>query len=117
MHINPEVSSITELVGGYVPRIKVRRVTTTVTVPNEQKIIVGGLLNSSITQQTDKVPFLGDLPFVGKIFQHRYEMVENTDLIIEITPRLVAMNENVPEIKLDERLTRTLIEFEDEENE
>jgi len=117
MNINPEVSSVTELVGGYVPRTKVRRVSSAVTVPNEHKIIVGGLLNSSISQKTNKVPFLGDLPFVGKIFQHRYELVENTDLIIEITPRLVSMQETSPELKIDERLTRTLIEFEEEEQE
>ncbi|MDD4309474.1 MAG: hypothetical protein PHO32_03775 [Candidatus Cloacimonetes bacterium] len=117
LNINPEVSSVSELVGGYVPRIKVRRVSSTVTVPNEHKIIVGGLLNSSISQKTNKLPFLGDLPFVGKLFQHRYELVENTDLIIEITPRLVAANETTPTIKLDERLTRTLIKFEDEEEE
>lgn len=117
MNINPEVSSVSELVGGYVPRTKVRRVSSAVTVPNEHKIIVGGLLNSSISQKTNKVPFLGDLPFVGKIFQHRYELVENTDLIIEITPRLVSMQESSPEIKIDERLTRTLIEFEEEEEE
>jgi type II secretory pathway component GspD/PulD (secretin) len=115
MVINPEVSSITELVGGYVPRSKVRRITSTVTVPNEHKIIVGGLLNSSIMQKTNKLPFLGDLPFIGKIFQHRYEVVENTDLIIEITPRLVSMSSPTPELKLDKRLTRTLIEFEEEE--
>ena len=117
MNINPEVSSVTELVGGYVPRTKVRRVSSAVTVPNEHKIIVCGLLNSSISQKTNKVPFLGDLPFVGKIFQHRYELVENTDLIIEITPRLVSMQETSPELKIDERLTRTLIEFEEEEQE
>jgi type IV pilus assembly protein PilQ len=114
--IAPEVSSVQDLVGGYVPRTKVRRVTSTVTVPNEHKIIVGGLLNSSITQRTNKVPFLGDLPFVGRIFQHRYELVETTDLIMEITPRLVSMNEKSPEPKLDERLTRTLIEYEGEED-
>ena len=75
------------------------------------------MLNSSINQQTSKLPFLGDLPFIGKIFQHRYETIENTDLIIEITPRLVDMTETTPEIKVDERLTRTLIEFEEEEEE
>jgi type II secretory pathway component GspD/PulD (secretin) len=117
MEINPEVSSITELVGGYIPRSKVRRVTSTVTVPNEHKIIVGGLLNSNIMQRTNKLPLLGDLPFVGKVFQHRYEVVENTDLIIEITPRLVSMNEKTPELKLDSRLTRHLIQFEDQEEE
>lgn len=115
MNINPEVSSVSELVGGYVPRTKVRRVSSAVTVPNEHKIIVGGLLNSSITQKTNKLPFLGDLPFIGKVFQHRYELIENTDLIIEITPRLVSINESSPTVKVDDRLTRTLIEFEEEE--
>lgn len=113
--IAPEVSSVTDLVGGYVPRTKVRRVESTVTVQNEHKIIVGGLLNSSITQKTNKVPFLGDMPFIGKIFQHRYEIIENTDLIMEITPRLVSLTEESPEPILDERLTRTLIEYEGEE--
>jgi len=115
--IAPEVSSVTELVGGYVPRTRVRRVSSTVTVPNEHKIIVGGLLNSSIIQRTTKVPFLGDLPFIGKVFQHRYEVTENTDLIMEITPRLISMDEVAPTPKLDERLTRTLIEYEEEEEE
>ena len=113
--IAPEVSSVTDLVGGYVPRTKVRKVTSTVTVPNEQKIVIGGLLNSSISKKTNKVPFLGDLPFIGKLFQHHYEVVENTDLIMEITPRLVSVFETAPEIKLDERLTRQLIEYEEEE--
>ena len=112
--ISPEVSSVTDMIGGFVPRTKVRRVTSTVTVPNEHKIIVGGLLHSTLSQSTSKVPFLGDLPFIGRVFQHRYEMVDNTDLIMEITPRLVSMSETSPEPKLDERLTRTLIEYEDE---
>ena len=115
--IAPEVSSVTDLVGGYVPRIKVRRVASTVTVPNGHKIIVGGLLHSIISQKTHKVPLLGDLPFIGRLFQHRYESLESTDLIMEITPRLISMSETVPEVKLDERLTRTLIEYEDEDEE
>jgi len=44
-------------------------------------------------------------------------MVENTDLIIEITPRLVSMQETAPTPKLDKRLTRTLIQYEEEEEE
>lgn len=111
--IAPEVSSVVDLVGGYVPRTKVRRIATTVTVPNEKKIVVGGLLNSSITQRTSKLPFFGNLPYIGRLFQHRYELIENTDLIMEITPRLVSMSETYPEPKIDERLTRTLIEYED----
>ncbi|RLC50231.1 MAG: hypothetical protein DRZ79_04735, partial [Candidatus Cloacimonadota bacterium] len=87
--IEPEVSSVTELVGGYVPRTKVRKVISTVTVPNGKRIILGGLLNSTITKRTNKVPLLGDIPFLGKLFQHEETIVNNNDLIIEITPRVV----------------------------
>ena len=107
--IEPEVSSVIELVGGYVPRTKVRKVTSTITVPNNQRIVVGGLLNSNITKKVNKIPFLGDLPFIGKLFRHRYEVVNNTDLIIEITPSIVNLNDSNVEYKIDDRLKRKLI--------
>jgi len=107
--IEPQVSSVIELVNGSVPRTKVRKALTTVTVPDGRRIIVGGLLSSTISKKTNKLPILGDLPFIGKLFQHRYEVIENTDLIIEITPRVVSFEDEV-EIKVDERLERELIE-------
>ena len=107
--IEPEVSSVIELVGGYVPRTKIRKITTTVTVPDGKKIIVGGLLNSTISKKTNKVPLLGDIPLLGKLFQHRYEVVENTDLIIEITPRVVTFSDQNIEYDIDKRLERKLI--------
>jgi type IV pilus assembly protein PilQ len=115
--ISPEVSSIIDFVAGYLPRTKVRRVTSTVTVPDGQKIIVGGLLNSSLTQRTTKLPLLGDIPILGKLFQHRYETMENTDLIMEITPRLLTGNEPVRVPIVDERLSKGLIKYEDNDNE
>lgn len=125
--ISPEVSSVTELVGGYVPRTRVRRINSTVTVPNEHKIIVGGLLSSNITNRVSKVPLLGDLPFLGKLFQHKTEQIDNSDLIIEITPRIITADQyrpdpNVQELKslgepkLDERMTRRLIQYENVNN-
>jgi type II secretory pathway component GspD/PulD (secretin) len=114
--ISPEVSSIVDFVAGYLPRTKVRKVTSTVTVPDGKKIIVGGLLNSTLTQKTVKLPLLGDIPILGKLFQHRYETTENTDLIMEITPRMVPANETVKEIKVDERLSKQLIQYEGDED-
>jgi type II secretory pathway component GspD/PulD (secretin) len=105
--IEPEVSSIIELVNGSIPRKNVRRIKSTVTVPEGKKIVVGGLLNSQIKKQQNKVPFLGDLPFVGKIFTHVYETLETTDMIIEITPTVVDYNES--EWDIDERLEQRLI--------
>lgn len=106
--IEPEVSSVVELVNGSIPRKKIRKVTSTVTVPEGKKIHVGGLLSSTLNTTTNKVPFFGDLPWVGKFFRHKYEIVENTDLIIEITPRVVTATET--EIEVDKRLDVKLIE-------
>ncbi len=108
--IQPEVSSVIELVQGYVPRTKVRRITSTVTVPDGSRIVVGGLLNSMITTQTSKVPLLGDIPLLGRLFQHKYDVIENTDLIIEITPRVIGFEDLNKEFEVDPRLERRLID-------
>ena len=87
--IEPEISSVIDLVGGYVPRTKVRKVNSTITVPSGDTFIVSGLLSSQLTTRQNKVPFLGDIPFVGKFFRHNTETLEKTDLIIEMTPTVV----------------------------
>jgi len=107
--IEPEVSSVLELVGGYVPRTKVRRVVTTVTVPDGNRIIVGGLLNSTVITTTNRVPFLSSIPFIGKFFTHKVEEVNNTDLIIEVTPRVVKLESFNKDFQIDKRLERKLI--------
>ncbi len=114
--ITPEVSSVTELVAGYVPRTRVRRVNSTVTVPDGSKIIVGGLLSSNLTNTVNKVPLLGDLPFIGKLFQHVHEQVSTTDLIIEITPRIVNIADHQIDFEVDRRLDRRLIREVDEDS-
>ncbi len=113
--IQPEVSSVIELVGGYVPRTKIRTISSTVIVPNGKKIIVGGLLNSTIVTNINKVPLLGDIPIIGKLFQHKANTVENTDLIIEITPHVVTAEDMSYEYNIDERLERKLIQTKDSE--
>jgi type II secretory pathway component GspD/PulD (secretin) len=72
-------------------------------------------LSSNISTKTNKVPFLGDLPFIGKLFQHKSEVVNNTDLIIEITPRIVNLNEAEVELEIDPRLERRLLTPNDKE--
>jgi len=115
--IEPEVSSVMELVGGYVPRTKVRKIISTVTVPDGRKIIVGGLLSSNVIHTTNKVPLLSSIPFLGKLFQHSVKELKKTDLIIEITPRVVSYSEDV-EYNIDENLEKHLIiEKDSNENE
>ncbi len=107
--LSPEVSNVVELIQGYLPRVKTRNLNTTVTVQDGNKIIIGGLLSTNIIEKNNKVPFFGDLPWVGKFFQHKSESVETTDLIIEIIPRVITNDDFDINYEIDERLERKLI--------
>ena len=111
--IEPEVSSVMELVGGYIPRTKVRKIISTVTVPDGQKIIVGGLLSTTMSTTVNRVPLLSAIPLLGKLFQHKVTHLEKTDLIIEITPRVVTYENSNINIEIDEKLEKRLIKVED----
>ena len=90
--ITPEVSSIYDFIGPdqNIPWVKKRVSTTTIRVQNEQSIIIAGLLGSDKRYETNKVPFLSSLPWIGKKFFTSTSEVERiTDLIIQITPRIV----------------------------
>ena len=108
--IEPEVSSVTELVQGFMPRTKVRKITTTVTVPNGQRIIVGGLLSTNIITTYSNLPFLSEIPYIGGLFKHKTLSMEKTDLIIEITPHIVDISNmleyEVPDARLEQRILK-----------
>ncbi len=87
--VQPEVSSINELVQGLYPRKKIRTASTTVQVKDGQKIFIGGLLSVEDAQVTFKMPLLANIPLIGKLFTHQYISTKKTDLLIEITPRIV----------------------------
>lgn len=87
--VNPEVSSITELVQGLYPRKKVRTASTTVLVKDGERIFIGGLLSVDDTENEYKMPLLANLPLLGKFFSHTDHATRKTDLLIQITPRIV----------------------------
>ncbi|MFA7056498.1 MAG: secretin N-terminal domain-containing protein [Candidatus Cloacimonadales bacterium] len=113
--IQPEISSVIELVGGFAPRVKVRKVNSTITVPSGDTFIVSGLLSSQLTVRTSKVPFLGDIPFIGRIFRHTTENLEKTDLIIEMTPTVVNASDFNKEVEVADIMTENLIKFNEKE--
>lgn len=94
MEVMPEVSerdfanSVT-VNGTSVPGLTVRRVNTQVEMKFGQTLMLAGLLSWRQTAQTQKIPFLGELPYAGALFRRvRYEDVE-TELVILLTPELV----------------------------
>jgi type IV pilus assembly protein PilQ len=96
--VEPEVSSIIELVQDYLPRKKIRTANTTVMVRDGEKIFIGGLLSIDKSSVIHKFPILGDIPLLGYLFQHRTSTARKTDLLIEITPKIVSheLREEVP---------------------
>ncbi|UCC78472.1 MAG: hypothetical protein JSW64_09305 [Candidatus Zixiibacteriota bacterium] len=89
VRVNPEVSSITELVQGLYPRKKVRTASTTVLVKDGERIFIGGLLSVDDALVEYKMPLLANLPIIGNFFTHYYQSTRKTDLLIQITPRIV----------------------------
>ena len=90
--ITPEVSSIYDFIGPdqNIPWVKKRVSNTTIRVQNEESIIIAGLLGSDKRYETNKVPFLWKLPYFGKkFFTTTSEIERKTDLIIQITPKIV----------------------------
>jgi len=87
--VEPEVSSIIELVQGIYPHKKIRTASTTVLVKDGQKIFIGGLLSVDDTRTVFRMPMLSDIPLLGNLFTHTYYQTRKTDLIIEITPRIL----------------------------
>jgi len=89
--VEPNVSTIVGFKGPNqeIPWTKERRATTQVRVFDGQTFMLAGLLAEDESVGINKVPFLGDIPFLGYLFQHRRTEVKNSDLIIKITPTIV----------------------------
>jgi type IV pilus assembly protein PilQ len=72
-----------------VPSIDTNQVKTQVLVDNAQTVVLGGIFKDQITQATEKTPFLGDLPYVGRMFRKTLDQNDKQELLIFITPRII----------------------------
>src|SRR5690606_10028843 len=86
--------SVGELVpsgnGGFVPTIDTNALKTQVLVGNGETVVLGGVFKTQDVHSTDKVPFLGDIPYVGRLFKRESTIQEKSELLIFITPRILA---------------------------
>lgn len=74
---------------GVPPPKSTRSIKTIVTVPNGKTVILGGLSDRREVVSIDKIPFLGDLPLIGLLFQSKTHSVSKTNLYIFITPKIL----------------------------
>ncbi|MSQ98863.1 MAG: type IV pilus secretin PilQ [Xanthomonadales bacterium] len=75
--------------GGSVPSIDTREVQTKVLVANGDTVVLGGIFQDEKSSSTEKVPFLGDIPYVGALFRRRGNQNKKRELLIFVTPTIV----------------------------
>ncbi len=71
------------------PEFTVRQVVTTVNVWDNQTVVIGGLISSEVQTTKDKVPAIGDLPMVGRLFQSQSKTTQKKNLMIFVTATIV----------------------------
>ena len=77
------------VVPNLLPKFTVRQVVTTVNIWDNQTVVLGGLISSSVQEEKDKVPVLGDLPLVGRLFQSQSKTSVKKNLMIFVTATIV----------------------------
>ena len=98
--LKTQVNSIGEKVGNaYI--IGAREVNSSIQAKIDETVFLGGLITQKERESISKVPGLGDLPLLGKLFQNREKTTEETEIILTITPR---WNKSVD---LDQRVIET----------
>lgn len=75
--------------GGQVPSIDTRSINTEVTVSDGQTVVLGGVYEITSSNDLSKVPFFGDIPFLGNLFKNTSKTNQKAELLIFITPHVV----------------------------
>ncbi|MGB0065858.1 MAG: pilus assembly protein N-terminal domain-containing protein [Terracidiphilus sp.] len=95
LQVAPEVSALdyansVTISGFSVPGITSRKVNTEVELKDGQSFVIGGLLDNTISDQFQKIPFIGDIPILGKLFQSESKTKNNAELLVIVTPEIVS---------------------------
>lgn len=95
MIVAPETSSLssqTVSLGGNsaAPIIDTRSANTVVVTPDRQTVVIGGLMQDSKQKLESKIPLLGDIPLLGNLFKRKQSLGGKVELVIFLTPYVVA---------------------------
>jgi general secretion pathway protein D len=73
----------------FAPNIDIRSADTVVVTPSGQTVVIGGLISNSKSSADSKIPFLGDIPFLGNLFKASNKAETRTELLMFLTPHIV----------------------------
>ena len=105
-----------ESLGG-VPVVDTRKANTSLLLKDGQIVVIGGLRRQEKTKEIDQIPILGDLPIIGELFRNTNTVINNSELIVLLSPRIYK-GEPVPDdamAKYDEIKNRPMLSVPDEQ--
>ncbi len=76
--------------GGFIPSIDTTELNTQVLVGNGETVVLGGVFKTEDIETVNKVPFFGDIPYIGAFFRSESQSKTKTETLIFITPRILA---------------------------
>ncbi len=91
------------------PQIFITTAQTTVSARNGQTVILGGLITKNRSQETRRVPYLSDVPVLGRLFRHDLQTEKKTELLIIMTPYVVRSDEDVEVVERARNRTHELV--------
>jgi pilus assembly protein CpaC len=94
LKVEPEVSSLdfansVTLQGFLIPALATNRVISEMNLRDGQSFAIAGLLDNRVTEQFEKIPWIGDIPILGKLFQSRSLIKSDNELLVVVTPHIV----------------------------
>lgn len=88
MDLTVNQDQVGQVFGG-VPSINTRQLATQVLVDNGDTVVLGGIFEQTKRDDVEKVPFFGDLPYVGFLFRTSAIRDDKTELLIFVTPKIL----------------------------
>jgi general secretion pathway protein D len=98
LEVNQEITEVKSIDPIKGPTTSKRQVKTTVVVPDQQTVVIGGLIKDNTTVTENKVPILGDIPVLGFFFKYKSNRVSKSNLLVFLTPYIVRDSKDMNKI-------------------
>ncbi len=113
LNIFQEITDVASTNDATGPTLTKRQIRNTVLAEDGKTVVLGGLIGTNVQKSESKVPLLGDIPLLGRLFRSKGTTTQKTNLLVFITPRVIHNANEMAEITQRARMTGK--EFQTEE--
>jgi general secretion pathway protein D len=103
LDVNQQINSLVEFTLFDAPIISTREASAFVTIKDKQTMVIGGMIKDDKTETVHKIPILGDIPLLGRLFRRTDSRIEKTELMVFITPHVVYTDADADRVTAEQR--------------